>query len=150
MLIRLTPPDDTMLLACIAAYSQFLGQAVPEEGPDPIPVPMEDAPGFCAPHGAALLAEDGRPLGCVLLRPFKGAEAEVKRLYVMPEARGMGLARRLMAAVEDQARALGYARLRLDTNRALTPAIALYRATGWQEIPAYTTFPATHWFGKAL
>ncbi len=150
MLIRRTDPDDPLALACLAAYSAFLGQAVPEEGPNPIPVPLKDAASFRPPHGAALVAEDGRPLGCVLLRRFGEAEGEVKRLYVMPEARGMGLARKLMQAVEDQARALGYERLRLDTNGALTPAIALYEATGWLPIPAYTTFPATHWFGKTL
>jgi GNAT superfamily N-acetyltransferase len=150
MLIRLTDPDDPLAMACLAAYSAFLSQVVPEEGPNPIPVPLADAASFRAPHGAALVASDGRPLGCVLLRRLDATTAEVKRLYVMPEARGMGLARRLMTAIEDQARALGYDGLRLDTNRALTPAIALYEASGWAPIPAYTDYPATHWYAKRL
>lgn len=150
MLIRLTSPDDPMLLACIAAYSHFLGTAVPGEGPDPIPRPMPDAGDFLGPRGACLLAGDRRPLGCVLLRPLDATTAEVKRLYVMEEARGMGLARRLMAAAEDQARTMGYGALKLDTHRNLTPAIALYRAMGWETIPAYTGAPATDWFGKDL
>jgi len=150
MLIRLTLPDDPMLLTCIAAYSRFLGVAVPEEGPDPIPRPMPDAGDFLAPRGACLVAEDTRPLGCVLLRPLDATTAEVKRLYVMEAARGMGLARALMQAAEDQARAMGYAALKLDTHRNLGPALALYRATGWQTIPAYTGAPATDWFGKSL
>jgi GNAT superfamily N-acetyltransferase len=150
MLIRLTSPDDPMLSACIAAYSRFLGTAVPEEGPDPIPLPMPDAADFLAPRGACLVAADTRPLGCVLLRALDAGTAEVKRLYVMEAARGMGLARRLMAAAEDQARAMGYAALKLDTHRNLTPAIALYQALGWEPIAPYTGAPATHWFGKAL
>lgn len=55
-----------------------------------------------------------------------------------------------MAEIETLARDLGYASLNLDTNAALTEAIALYRSDGWHEIPAYTGYPATHWFGKAL
>ncbi|NBZ87209.1 GNAT family N-acetyltransferase [Stagnihabitans tardus] len=150
MLIRLTSPDDPALWACIAAYSRFLEGAVPEEGPNPIPLPMPDATDFHGPRGACLLAEEGRPLGCVLLRPLDAGTAEVKRLYVMDEARGMGLARRLMTAAEDHARAMGYTALKLDTHRNLTPAIALYQALGWAEIAPYTGAPATHWFGKSL
>lgn len=149
-MIRPVSPSDPLLLACIAAYSRFLSSAVPEEGPDPIPCPMPDAASFQRPDGAALVAGDGRPLGCVLLRRLDATTAEVKRLWVMPEARGMGLARRLMQAIEDEARALGYRALKLDTHQSLTPAITLYQASGWSPIPAYTGPPATHWFGKPL
>ena len=63
---------------------------------------------------------------------------------------GIGLARRMMTAVEAEARALGFTGLVLDTNGALTEAIALYRATGWHDTEPYTGFPATHWFAKPL
>jgi ribosomal protein S18 acetylase RimI-like enzyme len=62
----------------------------------------------------------------------------------------MGIARMMMAAVEDAARAAGRTQLILDTNGNLVEAIALYRATGWHDIPPYTGFPATHWLGKTL
>ena len=55
-----------------------------------------------------------------------------------------------MRSIEDQARVFGFTRLNLDTNAALTDAIALYRASGWQDTAPYTGFPATHWFTKAL
>jgi GNAT superfamily N-acetyltransferase len=86
----------------------------------------------------------------VSLKRIDATTAEVKRLWVAPAARGRGLARRLMAAAEEAARNLGYTRLRLDTNENLPEAIALYRATGWAEVAAFTPFPATHWFAKTL
>lgn len=147
MPIRLTSPDDPALWACIAAYARFLTQAVPEEGPDPIPLPMPDADDFRAPSGAVLVADR---LGCILLRRLDDTTAEVKRLWVAEAARGQGMARRLMQAAEAQARAMGYRALKLDTHRNLGPAIALYRAMGWVEIAPYTGAPATHWFGKSL
>ncbi|MBE0553733.1 MAG: GNAT family N-acetyltransferase, partial [Rhodobacteraceae bacterium] len=65
--------------------------------------------------------------------------------------RGLGLARRLMAAIEDEARLLGMAALRLDTNATLTEALALYRSSGWHDIARYNDNPhAQHWFAKAL
>ena len=56
----------------------------------------------------------------------------------------------LMAVIEDEARTLGFTGLVLDTNAALTEAIALYRASGWHDTAPYTGFPATHWFAKPL
>ncbi len=89
------------------------------------------------PRGAFFLAlSEGRPLGCVGL---KGCE--IKRLWVAPSARGLGLARRLMAAVEQAARDLGISTLRLDTNSALPEAAALYRNSGWREIPRFNDDP---------
>ena len=55
-----------------------------------------------------------------------------------------------MRLIEDEARAMGLSQLKLDTNGALTEAITLYRADGWTDIPAYTDWPGTHWFGKVL
>lgn len=148
--IRPCDPEDPAALACLAAYGAHLAQAVPEAGPDPVPLPLADAALYRPPRGLALVAGEAEPLGCVFLRGLEGPLAEVKRLFVMPQARGLGLARLLMDRVEEEARGLGYTALRLDTNRALTPAIALYEATGWQPIPAYTGFPATHWYEKPL
>jgi ribosomal protein S18 acetylase RimI-like enzyme len=70
-----------------------------------------------------------------------GVEGEIKRLWVAPAARGLGLARRLMEAAEQAARELGIAVLRLDTNSALPEAAALYRRTGWREIERFNDDP---------
>jgi ribosomal protein S18 acetylase RimI-like enzyme len=75
----------------------------------------------------------------------------VKRLWIAPEARGQGLARRLMQRVEAAARGAGLTRLVLDTNATLTEAMALYRRLGWQEIARYNDNPyAQAWFAKDL
>lgn len=85
------------------------------------------------PQGLTFVAEDaeGAVLGMVFLR-VSGAEAmEIKRLYVLPAARGTGAGRALVEAAEDAARKAGAAALRLDTTRNLEPAIALYRSMGF-------------------
>ena len=77
--------------------------------------------------------------------------ADAKRMWVAPSARGLGLGRRLLAELERHARDAGVRTLRLDTNRALTEAIALYRAAGYEEIPRFNDEPhAQHWFAKSL
>lgn len=104
------------------------------------------------PDGLLLVARlRGRPVGCGALK-FHGEDpAELKRLWVAPDARGLGLGRRLLAELEERARAAGVARLLLDTNAALVEAVALYRATGWAEVEAFNDEPhADHWFAKEL
>jgi ribosomal protein S18 acetylase RimI-like enzyme len=79
------------------------------------------------------------------------APAEVKRMWIAPEARGSGLGRRLLRALERHARAGGARALRLETNGALTEAIHLYRAEGYGEVSAFSDDPyAQHWFEKRL
>lgn len=111
-----------------------------------------DATSMIPPKGSFLLAmSDGLPLGCVGLKGDGSAVAEVKRLWVAPSGRGLGLAHSLMQAAEDAARALGITTLRLDTNSALPEAIALYRNTGWTEIPRFNDDPyPDHFFEKVI
>jgi DNA-binding MarR family transcriptional regulator/ribosomal protein S18 acetylase RimI-like enzyme len=93
------------------------------------------------PRGAFLVAmSDGLPIGCVGLKGG-GTIAEIKRLWVAPSARGLGLARRLMEAAEDIARELSIRILRLDTNSALPEAQQLYRNSGWNEIGRFNDDP---------
>ena len=91
------------------------------------------------------------PVGCIALKGGGGSDAEIKRMWLDPAQRGTGLARRLMAQAEEIARELGIKTLRLDTNRALTKAIATYRHWGWREIPRFNDDPyAEVFFEKAL
>ena len=104
------------------------------------------------PTGVFLVAYLGvDPVGCCGLKHHADAPSEIKRLWVDDAARGLGIGRRLLAEVEARAAAHGAAAVRLDTNRALTEAIALYRSTGYVEVPAFNAEPfAHHWFEKRL
>ncbi|MBR0895674.1 MarR family transcriptional regulator [Bradyrhizobium tropiciagri] len=101
-----------------------------------------EAKDMVRPRGSFIVAmSDGLPLGCVGLKGSNSEFSEIKRLWVAPAARGLGLGRRLMDAAEKAARELGIAVLRLDTNSALAEAGQLYRRTGWTEIPRFNDDP---------
>lgn len=144
-------PEAPEARACLSAYFRLLTERIEGVTAAHVPDPDPEASHYRPPEGAFIIAMcDGLPIGCVSLKTLEPGIGEVKRLWVDPAARGMGLARRLMRAVEDQARALGLTALKLDTNAALTEAIALYEGSGWTLTEAYSGFPATHWFGKPL
>lgn len=144
-------PDSPEVLACWQAYVDELIARVPGARPELFPVPDPGAGSFRPPGGRCLVAwSDDLPVGCVSLRSLDATTAEVKRLWVHESARGHGLARRLMTAIEDEARAMGHTMLKLDTNSALAEAIALYRRSGWSDIAPYTGAPADTWMGKTL
>lgn len=100
---------------------------------------------YSPPRGRLLLAvSDGRYIGCIALRPcdYAGEGAcEMKRLYVRPEARGMGLGRLLAERIIAEARAIGYGKMVLDTLATMTPAMTLYRSLGFVETAAYYANP---------
>lgn len=94
------------------------------------------------PRGIILLAElAGRPAGCAMTQPLDATTAEVKRLFVAPHARGHGIARDLMRALEARARDDGFARMVLDTSRNLHAARALYAALGYVARGPYQAIP---------
>ena len=105
------------------------------------------------PEGEFWLARlDGAPVGCLGVRLIDGGDAELKRLFTTPAARGHGAARALMAAAEAWARGRGARRLVLDTRSELTAACALYPRLGFDAVEAYNpgATPADRWFAKVL
>ncbi len=107
-----------------------------------------------APRSVYLVAYDGTlPVGCAALRPLAADTAEVRRVFVPAAQRGRGVARRLMQRLEDEARALGYQALKLETGHRQQPAMALYRALGYAPIAAFGPYvddPTSVCFGKLL
>ena len=107
-----------------------------------------------AARPALLLVADlrGEPVGCGALKFHGDDPTELKRMWVAPSARGLASGRRLLAELERARRARTASRVvRLETNRALTEAIAMYRSAGYVEVPAFNDEPyADHWFEKRL
>lgn len=90
-------------------------------------------------------------LGCGGLKRLSPSRMEIKRMWISPDARGMGLGRTLLSALEQRALELGATEVVLDTNAALREAAGLYRSAGFEEIPAYNDNPyASLWMRKSL
>jgi ribosomal protein S18 acetylase RimI-like enzyme len=99
---------------------------------------------YAPPSGALLLARraDGEAIGCVALRPIIPMGCcEMKRLYVAPQGRGLGLGHALVAAILAEAAQIGYREMRLDTLATMTEALALYRKSGFEPIAPYYDTP---------
>lgn len=145
-------PESPAAKACLRAYFALLAERIPGIDASHVPDPDPEADAFRPPRGTFLIAREGATvLGCVSLKSVDTTLGEVKRLWVAPAARGRGLARHLMAEVEAFARSVGMTDLRLDTNSALTEALALYKSSGWEPTAPFTkAFPATDWFAKRL
>jgi DNA-binding MarR family transcriptional regulator/GNAT superfamily N-acetyltransferase len=104
------------------------------------------------PNGVFLVAYlRDAPVGCGALKHFAGGASDLKRMWVAESARGLGIGRRLLAELEARAAAHGSRVVRLETNRTLAEAIALYESAGYAEVPPFNDEPfADHWFEKAL
>lgn len=144
-------PDSDDAQWCFAQYFAELNERF-EAGFDPSLSLSADARELTMPEGALIVARlHGSPIGCVALKFHKKSPAELKRMWVSPTARGMGVGRRLIAEAEKHARQAKARVIRLETNQALREAIALYRQSGYVEVEAFNAEPyAHHWFEKRL
>lgn len=136
---------------CVAQYFAELGRRF-DHGFDPaVSLPNTDEE-MVPPRGVFLLGSlDGEPVACGGVKATAPGVGYVKRMWVAESARGLGLGRRMLEAIEEHARTLGFTRLQLETNRTLTEAIAMYRASGYREVAPFNDEPyAHHWFEKDL
>lgn len=108
---------------------------------------------YAPPDGALLLAsKNGDVLGCIALKRLAPGVAEIKRLYVVQQGRGLGVGKALVAAILKEAARLGYREIKLDTLPHMIQAIALYRSFGFVSIAPYGSFPypGLLCFGRSL
>jgi putative acetyltransferase len=115
---------------------------------------LSGLPGSYAPPGGRLLiaTHGSEPVGCVALQAVDASRCEMKRLYVRPAARGLGVGRALVSLLLDQARAIGYSQIVLDTLPSMTEAQRLYEQLGFRDVIAYRANPVagTRYLGKSL
>jgi DNA-binding MarR family transcriptional regulator/N-acetylglutamate synthase-like GNAT family acetyltransferase len=136
---------------CVSQYFAELAERF-QNGFDPhASIPAEDAE-LRPPRGSFLIATvDGDPVACGALKPISRRVGYLKRMWVAPSVRGLGFGRRMLVALEAEARHLGFKTLKLETNRALTEAIKLYENSGYKEVEPFNDEPyAHHWFEKKL
>jgi DNA-binding MarR family transcriptional regulator len=136
---------------CLRAYVEELNERW-EPGFDPSAGVTAEPHELTPPAGCFVIAYlHGEPVGCGGLKHQPGGPSDIKRMWVAPAARGLGLGRRLLTELEQRVRASGATTARLETNRVLTEAIAMYRSAGYEEVPAFNAEPfAHHWFAKRL
>jgi GNAT superfamily N-acetyltransferase len=141
------PPATDLVEAMVAEGIEVYGRRLDSSG-----APSATAEQMSPPGGTFVVIYEGdAPVAGGGVKRFSDDIGEIKRMYVVPEARSRGLARMLLSALEDAARELGYARVRLDTGPRQPHARALYESTGYREIARYNDNPfASYWAEKAL
>jgi ribosomal protein S18 acetylase RimI-like enzyme len=144
-------PSQPDAQRCIAAYfAELDGRS--ETGYDPNAGISAEPHEMRPPAGAfvvAYLREEA--VGCGGIKLHGAAACEIKRMWIAPEARGLGLGRRLLEELERLAAAAGARNAHIETNHNLAEAIALYRSAGYVEVPPFNDEPfADHWFEKSL
>jgi DNA-binding MarR family transcriptional regulator/GNAT superfamily N-acetyltransferase len=149
--ITAVDPEHPDARYCLAEYVAELNRRS-ERGFDPAvgatALPHEVRP----PAGQFFVAYlHGEAIGCGAVKHHAGAPSEIKRMWIAPAARGLGLGRRLLEELEACALSSGAPVARIETSAVLTEALALYRSTGWVEVRAFNDEPfADHWFEKTL
>lgn len=151
--VQITPvdPEHDDALFCLDKYARELNQRSTRTF-DPTTgatvTPDEARP----PAGRFFVAYlHGKPLGCGAVKHPAGAPAQIKRMWIAPEARGLGLGRRLLTTLEECARDAGAVIARIETNSDLSEALALYTTTGWKQVDAFNDEPyADRWLQKTF
>ena len=140
-----SPEDIEASRHLFSAYAQSLGIDLSFQD---FPAELASLPGkYAPPSGEILLAREpnGKAVGCVALRPLPLHEAccEMKRLYVLPAGRGLGIGKKLVPAITEVATRLGYKEIRLDTLPHMVEAVRLYENEGFVRTDPYYATPLT-------
>jgi GNAT superfamily N-acetyltransferase len=149
--IRSVDPERPDAVLCLQEYFAELNRRS-QSGYDPAAGVSAEPHELRPPAGELLIAYRGpEPVACGAVKHHPGSPSEIKRMWVAASARGHGLGRRLLAALEQLARDAGAPAARLETNRALVEALALYRSSGYVEVSPFNDEPfADHWLEKPL
>lgn len=149
--VAIEDPASADAQFCISEYFGELDRRF-DTGFDPTISMSADVEELTEPAGLLLIARlRAEPIGCGALKLRDNGPADVKRMWISPSARGLGLGRRLLLELEAHAAARGATSARLETNSALEEAISLYRSTGYIEVDPFNDEPfAHHWFEKPL
>lgn len=147
----LVDPRSPAAQSALARYFGELDERF-RSGFDPGAGGAADIAAMRSPDGAfVLMRSDQATVGCGGLQRIDDATGEIKRMWIDPDWRGLGLGGRLLTQLEAVARELGRTRVVLDTNETLVEAIAMYERAGYQQIERYSDNPyAHHWFAKDL
>ena len=149
MIVSAVDWDDPAASALRAAQRVEIAERYGRPDSEPGPAPS----GADIAHFVVALAPDATPLGCGGLRRLDATSGEVKRMYVVPAARGTGVAAAVLAALEAHARAVGWTHLRLETGSAQPDAVAFYTKHGYRPIPRFGHYldePTSLCFERAL
>lgn len=151
VVIAAEPADSIVARWCLQQYFDLLEERF-DGGYDPANAQPADAHEFSPPKGVFLVARAaGEPVGCGALKTAAPSLGEIKRVWVAESARGLGIGQRLLDELETASRGMGHTRIRLDTNKSLTEAQALYLKNGYVEVPPFNDDPyPDHWFEKVL
>lgn len=148
VVVEVVEPSSAAARAAVAAYLRELDEIF-ATGFDPEQAAQDELE-FTGDRGLFLVGRSGvEVVGCGALRWLEPGVAEIKRMWVNRDWRGRGVAQRLLTRLETEAARHGRPVVRLDTNAELTAAIAMYRRSGYREVPRYNDNPyAQHWFEK--
>lgn len=149
--IAVADPDQPTARYCLREYFAELNRRF-DGGFDPDGSLPADAADMRLPAGLFLVAMlNDEPIGCGALKFHGDRPAELKRMWVSPSVRGLGVGRRLLEQLERLAGEQGARCVRLETNRELTEAVRMYSSAGYREVAAFNGEPyADHWFEKDL